>query len=134
MKRILIVDDEPAVLMGVCRALRGRRHEWEAILATDPHEACARMDMLGDINVLITDLAMPNGGGEVVLRHARDHHPHMARIILSGNLANTSMSRQTIPLAHRFLEKPCPATRLQETIDWVIAVRPEELIPPISDD
>lgn len=133
MKRILIVDDEPAVLVGVCRALRGRRHEWEAVLATDPKEACERMDMLGDISVLICDLAMPGGGGEVVLMHAREHHPQMARIILSGNLTNTPMAARAIPLAHRFLEKPCPAERLQETIDWVIAVRPDELIPPISD-
>jgi DNA-binding NtrC family response regulator len=132
MKRILVVDDEPAVLVGICRALHGRRHEWEPILALNPKEACERMDMLGDISVLICDLAMPGGGGEVVLRHAREHHPRIARIILSGNLKNVEMSRRAIPLAHRFLEKPCPAERLQETIDWVIAVRPEELESPIA--
>ena len=130
MKRILIVDDEPSILLGICHALRGRRHEWEPILALDTEEACARMAG-GDISVLICDLAMPGGGGEVVLRHARDNYPHIPRIVLSGKMMDITYAKMAIPLAHRFLEKPCPAETLQATIDWVIAVHPEELPPPL---
>jgi CheY-like chemotaxis protein len=119
MKRILVVDDEPSVLLGICHNLRGRRNEWEAVLALDAEEACQRLDAAADIDVLVCDLAMPGGGGEVVLRHASTKYPHVARIVLSGQSHSESAERARA-LCHRFLEKPCPAEELQKAIQWAI--------------
>lgn len=119
MKRILVVDDEPSILLGVCRNLRGQRSKWEAVLALDAEEACQRLDAAPDIDVLVCDLSMPGGGGEVVLRHASTKYPHVTRIILSGH-ARTDSAKRARELCHRFLEKPCPADVLQEAIQWAI--------------
>lgn len=119
MKRILVVDDEPAVLLGICHSLRGRRNEWEAVLALDAEEARSRLDAAPDIDVPVCDLAMPGGGGEEVLRYAIMKYPHIARIVLSGQGRGESAKRAR-ELCHRFLDKPCPARDLQQTIQWAI--------------
>jgi two-component system response regulator YesN len=119
MKRILVVDDEPAVLLGICRSLRGRRNEWEAVLALDAEEARSRLDAAPDIDVLVCDLAMPGGGGEEVLLYAIMNYPHIARIVLSGQ-GHSDSAKRARELCHRFLEKPCPAKDLQQAIEWAI--------------
>jgi DNA-binding NtrC family response regulator len=124
VKRILVVDDEPSVLLGICHNLRGRRAEWEAVLALDTEEACMRLDAAPDIDVLVCDLAMPGEGGVRVLRHAMEKYPHVARIVLSGK-GRSEVASEARQLCHRFLEKPCSAQVLQETIQWVISRPPE---------
>jgi two-component system probable response regulator PhcQ len=119
MKRILVVDDEPSILLGICHSLRGRRNEWEAVLALDAEEACERMDIAPDIDVLVCDLAMPGGGGEKVLRYASEKYPHIARIVLTGE-GHTERAKRAREICHRFLDKPCPAKELQEAIRWAI--------------
>ena len=116
---ILVVDDDPSVLLGICRGLRGRRDEWEPILALDTEEACTRLDAAPDIDVVICDLSMPGEGGVEVLRHARATNPEIARIVLSGQ-GRTDAAKEARALCDRFLEKPCPINLLQDTITWAI--------------
>ncbi len=116
------MDDEPFVLMGICRNLRGHRDEWEPLLAIDADEACMRLDATPDIDVLVCDLAMPGGGGLRVLRYALEKHPHVTRVVLSGN-PRGEVADEARQLCHRFLEKPCPAQTLEETLRWAIALR-----------
>ena len=119
MKRILVVDDEPLVLLGICHSLHGRRNEWEAVLALDTEEACMRLEAAPDIDVLVCDLTMPGEGGIKVLREAKTKYPDIARIVLSGH-GRTDEARQARALCDRFLEKPCPAQLLQDAIQWAI--------------
>ena len=119
MKRILVVDDDPHVLLGICHILRGRRTEWEPVLALDTEEACERLDVAADIDVLLCDLSMPGEGGVKVLRHAAATNANIARIVLSGH-SHSETARQARELCDRFLEKPCPADVLKETIQWAI--------------
>ena len=119
MKRILVVDDEPFVLLGICHSLRGRRNVWEPILALDTAEACMRLDAAPDIDVLVCDLTMPGEGGIEVLRHAMAKDPRIARIVLSGH-GQSDAGKEARELCDRFLEKPCPTELLQDTIQWAI--------------
>lgn len=119
MKRILVVDDEPAVLLGICRNLHGRTSEWEVVLAVDAEEACATLDAASDIDVLVCDLAMPGGGGLKVLRHAIEASPHIVRIVLSG-VGQSDVRNEACRLCDRFLEKPCSADILREAIQWAV--------------
>jgi DNA-binding NtrC family response regulator len=133
MKRILVVDDDPSVLLGICRGLRGRRDEWEPILALDTEEACARLDAAPDIDVVICDLTMPGQGGVEVLRHALARNPEIARIVLSGH-GRSDVAKQARDLCDRFLEKPCPTGLLEDTIAWAIdrSAVPEPVpVPPL---
>ena len=69
MPRVLIVDDEPAVLVALERALRLERYEID--LAADGHEA---LDRLADtrLDAVVLDVAMPGIDGLEVCRRLRD--------------------------------------------------------------
>ena len=119
MRRILVVDDDPHILFGICQILHGRRAEWEPVLALDTEEACTRLDAAPDIDVLLCDLAMPGEGGIKVLRHAAATNPNIARIVLSGH-SHSEVGQQARELCDRFLEKSCPPQVLQDAIQWAI--------------
>jgi DNA-binding NtrC family response regulator len=60
-----------------------------------------------------------------LLRYAIAKHPHVARIVLSGQGRGDSAQRSR-ELCHRFLEKPCPAEEIEKAIAWAIA-RPKHV-------
>ncbi len=114
MKRVLFVDDEPHVLAGLRRLLRDMRREWDMQFATSGEEALRRLD--GEaFDVLVTDMRMPGIDGVGLLAEARDKHPAVVRIVLSGH-TEPSAAMRSVPLAHRFLSKPCDPAELKDII------------------
>lgn len=56
--------------------------------------------------------------GATLLSHIRDRFPSTARIVLSG-YSDNGLSTRAVPVAHRFLAKPCNGAELQATIERV---------------
>ena len=54
-KRILFVDDEPNVLQGLRRMLRGMRHEWDMTFAENGQVALALMAD-SPFDVIVSDM------------------------------------------------------------------------------
>ncbi|WP_028672291.1 HD domain-containing phosphohydrolase [Saccharospirillum impatiens] len=79
---VLIVDDEDNVRKSLKRLLS--RHQYQAVTAENFDQAIAQ---LADhsIDLLITDLRMPGKDGIELLRYAYQHHPNVARILLTGH-------------------------------------------------
>jgi YesN/AraC family two-component response regulator len=82
-KRILFVDDEPRVLQGIQRGLRGMRAEWETEFANSGAEALETMAQ-APFDVVITDMRMPGMDGAQLLDLVKARFPRTVRIILSG--------------------------------------------------
>ncbi len=121
MKRILFVDDEPRILTGLRRMLRGLRREWEMVFAGSGAEAldqCAP----SPFDVIVTDARMPNMEGAELLAEVRRRHPDTVRVILSGQCSRESVL-QCVGVAHQFLSKPCDAETLKTTVRRVCALR-----------
>jgi len=81
--RILVVDDEEMILELTCEALREEGHQVVGVLSTD--EAIAELD--GDssaVDLLITDVVMPDGGGRRLVDHVLEKAPHPQIIVVSG--------------------------------------------------
>jgi len=72
--------------------------------------------------VVISDMRMPGMDGATLLRHIRDRYPNAARIILSG-FSDAALATRAIPVAHRFLAKPCNALELRAAIERVCAMQ-----------
>ena len=119
MKRILFVDDETNVLDGIRRMLRGQRKRWDMEFAVGG-EAALQAFETGSFDVVITDMRMPGMDGATLLGHIRDRSPGTARVVLSG-YAEGALSSRAIPVAHRFLTKPCSAAELEDMIERVCA-------------
>ncbi len=68
MARVLLIDDEPAIVTGVGRALRGEGHLVDA--ATDGSVGL-ELALSGDYDVIVLDVMLPGMNGHKVCRTAR---------------------------------------------------------------
>ncbi|MGB2835131.1 MAG: response regulator [Candidatus Sulfotelmatobacter sp.] len=121
MKRILFVDDESKILDGIRRMLHADRKRWDMQFALGGEaalEACAS----GSFDVVISDMRMPGMDGATLLTHIRDRFPGTARVVLSG-YSEAALTTRAVPIAHRFLSKPCSASELQATIERVFTLQ-----------
>jgi HD-like signal output (HDOD) protein len=121
MKRILFVDDEPAVLDGLRRMLRPRREEWEMVFACGGEAALGELKT-APFDVIVSDMRMPGLDGATLLRQVQERYPNVVRIVLSGH-TELEAALRAIPIAHQFLTKPCNADTLQETVERACSLR-----------
>jgi HD-like signal output (HDOD) protein/ActR/RegA family two-component response regulator len=121
MKRILFVDDESNILDGIRRSLHADRDRWDMQFVVGG-EAALQACEASSFDVVITDMRMPGMDGATLLGHIRDRYPNTARIILSG-FTDAVLATRAVPVAHRFLAKPCNAADLHSAIDRVCAMQ-----------
>lgn len=119
--RILFVDDEVNLLLGLRRMLRSQRDVWEVDFAEGGEEALGKL-AAQPFDVLVSDMRMPGMDGSQLLAAARERHPRTTRIILSGH-AHRDMIISAIGPTQQYLSKPCDATTLISTLNRVLAVR-----------
>lgn len=115
MIRVLFVDDEASLLSGLRRMLYSMRGHWEMHFANGGAEALGVLRSQS-IDVLVTDMRMPEMDGAQLLAQVRAEFPEVVRIILSGYSELASMLRG-LPVAHRFLSKPTSREDLIASID-----------------
>jgi HD-like signal output (HDOD) protein len=121
MKRILFVDDEPAVLDGLRRMLRPRRKEWDMVFACGGEAALEQLKT-APFDVIVSDMRMPGIDGATLLRQVQEQYPDVVRIVLSGH-TELEAALRAIPIAHQFLTKPCNPDALQETVERACSLR-----------
>lgn len=114
MKKILFVDDEPAVLDGLQDSLRKHRRRWDMTFACGGEAAISELSKK-DYDVVVSDVRMPGVNGVEVLQFAKDKYPHAIRIALTG-FADEKSTLKLTTLAQRYLTKPCAIDDLDEAI------------------
>jgi len=115
MIRVLFVDDETAILEGLRNRLRGLRQAWQMAFAIGAEEALAELSRR-EYDVIVTDMRMPGMDGATLLQRVRAAYPHMVRIVLSGQTGKECLLR-VLPIAHRFLAKPCKTDDLKTAVE-----------------
>lgn len=121
MKNLLFVDDEPKVLQGLQRQLRGMRDEWKMAFLDNASRALELMSAT-PVDVIVTDMMMPGMDGAQLLTEVTRRHPNTVRIVLSGQADRESVLRLVGP-AHQYLSKPCDAEELRNAISRAFALR-----------
>ena len=114
LTRILCVDDEPNVLIGLRRTLH---REYDVTVALGAQAAIEEINSRGPFTVIVSDLNMPQMDGIEFLRWVSEHAPDTAGILLTGN-TNLSAAVAAVNAGYifRFLSKPCPLPLLLEAI------------------
>ncbi len=120
-KRILFVDDEPNVLSGLRRMLRGMRREWDMVFVENGAQALERLSK-DPFDVIISDMKMPEMDGAELLTKVKEQYPEVVRIILSGH-SDKEMILRSVRSAQQYLSKPCDAESLKSTIERACALR-----------
>jgi response regulator RpfG family c-di-GMP phosphodiesterase len=113
--KILLVDDDPNLLAGMSRQLRGKFTVATAL--SGPEGLLALRDQ-GHFAVVISDMRMPEMNGIQFLSEAAKLVPDTVRMMLTGNTdLETAMHALNEGNIFRFLVKPCN----RATIEWALS-------------
>ncbi|HEX6064905.1 MAG TPA: response regulator, partial [Longimicrobiales bacterium] len=118
---ILVAEDEPAVRALTCRILRKRGyHVLEAKDGTEAVEVASRYE--GTINLLVTDVIMPNVGGRELSEQLARMRPQVKVLFMSGYTDDQLLQRGVLQSGSgNFLEKPFTpdalARKVREVLD-----------------
>lgn len=115
MIRVLFVDDEENVLRAIKRCLRNMKSQWQMYFASSGQEALNIMAKQ-QIDVVVSDMQMPQMSGEQLLAEVQEKYPGVSRIVLSGQ-CNQATAFRLVGSDHFYLAKPCPTKLLIDTIE-----------------
>ncbi|HET6308764.1 MAG TPA: PAS-domain containing protein, partial [Rhodopila sp.] len=123
VRRVLLVDDEAMVRETLARSLEDEGYH--VTIATDGAEALAllRSDMA--VDVLVTDLSMPNQDGLAVIRQAQAEREGLPSVLLTGYAGpDTELAAGGLANGAFFLvRKPVTAAHLAERIEALLGAR-----------
>ena len=76
---------------------------------------------VGSIDIIITDVLMPQGSGPELVRALAPLLPDVPALFISGYAAGTLARRVTVPEASHFLQKPFSAAELLARIRQLLS-------------
>jgi response regulator RpfG family c-di-GMP phosphodiesterase len=122
-RRVLFVDDEPAVVAGIERNLR--KH-FEVHTETDPRKALELLDPARPFAVIVADMRMPGMDGVEFLYEARRRSPTSVRVMLTGDATRqTPIGAVNRADVFKFVTKPCETDVLKKVVE--LAVRQHDI-------
>jgi PAS domain S-box-containing protein len=108
---ILVVEDEPAVRDMTTQLLQ--RAGYRVFAVADGAEAIALVAASSNtIDVLVTDVIMPNMSGIALAEHMMDRYPDMGAVLLSGYTAETLDLERAMARGAMFISKPITSGQL----------------------
>jgi EAL domain-containing protein (putative c-di-GMP-specific phosphodiesterase class I) len=110
---VLLVDDEPTIVRGYARILSAAGFSVE--IAHDGQEA-ADLARQKAFDVIVSDIAMPQMNGLMLLRSVREHDLDVPVILMTGGPAIESAMQALEYGALRYLIKPVDAKHLEEVV------------------
>jgi len=118
---LLLVDDEPSVLSALRRLFRGS--DYRVLLAGSGDEAL-QMLVLEPVDLVISDMRMPEMDGAQLLEQVRQRHPATVRILLTGYAdINSTIAAINRGEVHRYISKPWDDVDLQLIVKEALSRR-----------
>jgi DNA-binding response OmpR family regulator len=113
LQRVLVVDDELTLLSVIAMVLK--EAGFEVFTAANGKEASAVLSS-HTIDLLITDLAMPDEDGIEIIRRIKKEHPRLKIIAMSGTFGAELLTITKHLGADATLPKPMTASNLLDCI------------------
>ncbi|MDQ2696580.1 MAG: response regulator [Pseudomonadota bacterium] len=120
-RRILFVNEEQNVQLGLRRVLHGLRQEWDMTFTTDPRQALELLERV-PFEVVVAEADTPAQGGSRFLAEVMRRHPQVVRIVLSDHVEREA-SLEMLTISHQLLAKPCDVHTLKATLGRALALR-----------
>ncbi|WP_242392441.1 sigma-54-dependent transcriptional regulator [Anaeromyxobacter oryzisoli] len=118
MRRVLLVDDEPAVLFAMKEVVRTAGHE--PVLARSAQEA---LDRLEGVDAVVTDFAMPDLDGLALLQAIRERDASMPVILLTAQGSERVAVRAMKAGAYEYVTKPWDVDEITLVIERALETR-----------
>jgi two-component system, cell cycle sensor histidine kinase and response regulator CckA len=119
-ERVLLVEDEEAVRLLAARVLSDQGYA--VLMARNGREALTILDQPGHgIQLLLTDVIMPDMGGLELSERVRQAHPDVRIVYMSGYAENDKLQPAIRNSPYPFLQKPFSpeslVVRIREALD-----------------
>ncbi|MGH9143996.1 MAG: response regulator [Vicinamibacterales bacterium] len=114
----LVVDDEEAIVRFVERVLT--EAGFQTVSARDGVEAVAVVATMDRVDLLVTDLMMPNMTGDELARRVRALEPDLPVLYLTGFSDRLFADRTQLWEREAFVDKPCTARGLLQAVSLVM--------------
>jgi two-component system, cell cycle sensor histidine kinase and response regulator CckA len=122
--RVLLVEDEEPVRVVTRRLLE--QGGYSVIEAAGGHEAVQRYDECGGaIDLVLTDVVMPQMGGRELATHLRARDPDLRLLYMSGYADNRSVRRGSKGGDDEFIQKPFAPETLLALVRSILEKAPE---------
>jgi DNA-binding response OmpR family regulator len=118
MKKILIVDDEPNIVMALEFSLK--KKGFEVLIARDGEEAIHVFDA-NHPKVVVLDVMMPKLDGFEVLKHINSNYPESKVIFLSAKSKKEDIQKGLDEGAEKYFTKPFSTKKLLAEIENLYA-------------
>ena len=118
--RILIVDDEAALMKSLCETLRAKGYETAGCLSGEAGLALLRMT---PFDLLLSDLMMPGMNGIVLLQAAQASDPQLVSIVMTGAGSTASAVEAMKAGALDYISKPFQLSAILPVLSRALAVR-----------
>ena len=125
MKQVLIVDDEERLIKSIELGLRSYDDQFEVVTALNGKEAVEALASR-DVDLVITDLRMPEMDGFELLAHISSTYPFLPSIVMTAFATPEIEERVNATGIYRLLEKPIDFERLAEAIAEGLAQESKE--------
>ena len=117
---ILFVDDEKQILDALRRTFYGLGYN---IFFAESGEEALNILANNDINLLISDIRMPNMNGYQLLEQVKAKYPSIIKVVLSGYAdEHLLLKMQNMTLAKRYLNKPWKNQELIRIVGQIFRV------------
>ena len=116
---ILLVEDEALLLEVTQRMLEGRGYK--VLTASTPGQAILlAREHAGTIDLLVTDVVMPEMNGRDLAKKISSLYPHTKRLFMSGYTADVIAHQGVLDKGVFFIQKPFSAQDLAATVRKVL--------------
>ena len=115
---VLIADDEGSVRQFVDRALR--EAGYTTMVVSDGPEAIKVAATLDPLDILVTDLMMPEMTGDELARRLRQSRQDLKVLYLTGYSDRLFKEKTTLWADEAFLEKPCSVKGLRQAVSLLL--------------
>jgi CheY-like chemotaxis protein len=119
-KRILVVDDQESMRHMLADLLEMMGHESRTV-----QSGIEALEQLGDdVDLVITDLNMPEMDGLELMKRIKARIPDLPVIVITG-YGTFNTERQVLSDgADGYIPKPCTIHRVQETVNSALGLEP----------
>jgi putative nucleotidyltransferase with HDIG domain len=126
--RILVVDDDVGMLNAIKRTLRD--YDCQLVVASSPMDALSVLQQQ-EMDILITDQAMPDMSGTELLTIVRKKWPQVVGIMMTG-CSDIQVAAEIVNhgLAHFFITKPWSRSDFIDILNSAIELYQRQLTKP----
>ncbi len=132
MKKILAIDDQPAILMCLEKALESKGYQ--LIVTSDPEEGARMLKEDMSINLALLDIRMPKKDGFEIYREVREHRKLPVLFVTAFQKSFTTNSDDVVEMWQKefadgttdIIYKPFSLNLLFEKVEGLIGTAEEE--------